>query len=146
MVLSGLQRKENTRSAIRQLFVLLMLMKSCYEGMSPSSPRHQKLVRWQASAQGLICNQACLGRRMPFSAQYCLSRLGYCLLDHPLLGFSLVCVMIVFIFLMKQGTNQTFVFTTIYGEPRLFRPTGKHFILVYLFGVGEQFFVLAHSS
>ncbi|XWS39133.1 hypothetical protein CRYUN_Cryun18bG0023900 [Craigia yunnanensis] len=23
-----------------------------------------------------------------------------------------------------QGTNQTFVFTTIYGEPRLFRPTG----------------------
>ncbi|CAK9139551.1 unnamed protein product [Ilex paraguariensis] len=27
-----------------------------------------------------------------------------------------------------QGTNQTFVFTTIYGEPRLFRPTGKHFI------------------
>ncbi|XP_061355389.1 uncharacterized protein LOC133299912 [Gastrolobium bilobum] len=23
-----------------------------------------------------------------------------------------------------QGTNQTFVFTTIYGQPRLFRPTG----------------------
>lgn len=23
-----------------------------------------------------------------------------------------------------QGTNQTFVFTTIHGEPRLFRPTG----------------------
>ncbi|CAN6551897.1 unnamed protein product [Malus baccata var. baccata] len=27
------------------------------------------------------------------------------------------------------GTNQTFVFTTIYGEPRLFRPTGKNFLL-----------------
>ncbi|KAB2625600.1 TLD domain-containing protein 2-like [Pyrus ussuriensis x Pyrus communis] len=25
-----------------------------------------------------------------------------------------------------QGTNQTFVFTTIYGEPRLFRPTGAN--------------------
>jgi len=25
-----------------------------------------------------------------------------------------------------QGTNQTFVFTTIHGEPRLFRPTGKN--------------------
>ncbi|XVE65768.1 hypothetical protein DITRI_Ditri08aG0026100 [Diplodiscus trichospermus] len=25
-----------------------------------------------------------------------------------------------------QGTNQTFVFTTIYGEPRLFRPTGTN--------------------
>ncbi|CAJ1967203.1 unnamed protein product [Sphenostylis stenocarpa] len=24
-----------------------------------------------------------------------------------------------------QGTNQTFVFTTIHGQPRLFRPTGK---------------------
>nr|CAB3456449.1 unnamed protein product [Digitaria exilis] len=23
-----------------------------------------------------------------------------------------------------QGTNQTFVFTTVHGEPRLFRPTG----------------------
>ncbi|QCE05130.1 exosome complex component MTR3 [Vigna unguiculata] len=23
-----------------------------------------------------------------------------------------------------QGTNQTFVFTTVYGQPRLFRPTG----------------------
>ncbi|RYR38071.1 hypothetical protein Ahy_A09g043020 isoform A [Arachis hypogaea] len=32
-----------------------------------------------------------------------------------------------------QGTNQTFVFTTIYGEPRLFRPTGKgsHFVNAY---------------
>uniref|UniRef100_A0A0D6R5F1 TLDc domain-containing protein n=1 Tax=Araucaria cunninghamii TaxID=56994 RepID=A0A0D6R5F1_ARACU len=30
-----------------------------------------------------------------------------------------------------QGTNQSFVFTTIYGEPRLFRPTGanRYFIL-----------------
>ncbi|KAA3454503.1 oxidation resistance protein 1-like [Gossypium australe] len=25
-----------------------------------------------------------------------------------------------------QGTNQTFVFTTVYGEPRLFRPTGAN--------------------
>ncbi|XP_074322270.1 uncharacterized protein LOC141659354 isoform X2 [Apium graveolens] len=25
-----------------------------------------------------------------------------------------------------QGTNETFVFTTIYGEPRLFRPTGAN--------------------
>lgn len=25
-----------------------------------------------------------------------------------------------------QGTNQTFVFTTIYGEPRIFRPTGAN--------------------
>ncbi|XP_061356795.1 uncharacterized protein LOC133301190 [Gastrolobium bilobum] len=25
-----------------------------------------------------------------------------------------------------QGTNQTFVFTTIYGQPRLFRPTGAN--------------------
>lgn len=25
-----------------------------------------------------------------------------------------------------QGTNQTFVFTTIYGEPRLFKPTGAN--------------------
>ncbi|XP_016450313.1 oxidation resistance protein 1 [Nicotiana tabacum] len=25
-----------------------------------------------------------------------------------------------------QGTNQTFVFTTLYGEPRLFRPTGAN--------------------
>ncbi|KAK3006211.1 hypothetical protein RJ639_016463 [Escallonia herrerae] len=25
-----------------------------------------------------------------------------------------------------QGTNQTFIFTTIYGEPRLFRPTGAN--------------------
>lgn len=25
-----------------------------------------------------------------------------------------------------QGTSQTFVFTTIYGEPRLFRPTGAN--------------------
>ncbi|KAK7268709.1 hypothetical protein RIF29_21415 [Crotalaria pallida] len=25
-----------------------------------------------------------------------------------------------------QGTNQTFVFTTIYGQPRLFRPTGSN--------------------
>ncbi|WVY96670.1 hypothetical protein V8G54_028821 [Vigna mungo] len=24
-----------------------------------------------------------------------------------------------------QGTNQTFVFTTVYGQPRLFLPTGK---------------------
>jgi hypothetical protein len=29
-------------------------------------------------------------------------------------------------FLIDQGTNQTFVFTTIHGEPRLFRPTGKY--------------------
>ena len=27
--------------------------------------------------------------------------------------------------LVDQGTNQTFVFTTIHGEPRLFRPTGN---------------------
>ncbi|XP_062190212.1 uncharacterized protein LOC133893249 isoform X2 [Phragmites australis] len=25
-----------------------------------------------------------------------------------------------------QGTNQTFVFTTVYGEPRIFRPTGAN--------------------
>ncbi|KAG2266312.1 hypothetical protein Bca52824_073391 [Brassica carinata] len=25
-----------------------------------------------------------------------------------------------------QGTNQTFMFTTIYGQPRIFRPTGNH--------------------
>lgn len=25
-----------------------------------------------------------------------------------------------------QGTNQSFVFTTIYGEPRIFRPTGAN--------------------
>lgn len=37
-------------------------------------------------------------------------------------------VVTVITFLMDQGTNQTFVFTTIYGEPRLFRPTGKYWL------------------
>ncbi|XVF28529.1 hypothetical protein REPUB_Repub15cG0037500 [Reevesia pubescens] len=32
-----------------------------------------------------------------------------------------------------QGTNQTFVFSTIYGEPRLFRPTGaNHYYYICL--------------
>lgn len=34
-------------------------------------------------------------------------------------------IVIIIPFLIDQGTNQTFVFTTIHGEPRLFRPTGK---------------------
>ncbi|RAL54531.1 hypothetical protein DM860_001659 [Cuscuta australis] len=44
-----------------------------------------------------------------------------------------------------QGTNQTFVFTTIYGEPRLFRATGanRYFFLCtneqLAFGGGEHF-------
>ncbi|GAB2217786.1 hypothetical protein Droror1_Dr00000998 [Drosera rotundifolia] len=44
-----------------------------------------------------------------------------------------------------QGTNQTFVFTTIYGEPRLFRPTGanRYFLLCLndflAFGGGGNF-------
>lgn len=44
-----------------------------------------------------------------------------------------------------QGTNQTFVFTTIYGEPRLFRPTGanRYFYLclndLLAFGGGGNF-------
>ncbi|KAM0949367.1 putative TLDc domain-containing protein [Dioscorea sansibarensis] len=44
-----------------------------------------------------------------------------------------------------QGTNQTFVFTTLYGEPRLFRPTGanRYYYLclndLLAFGGGSNF-------
>lgn len=36
------------------------------------------------------------------------------------------CIVTIVTALMDQGTNQTFVFTTVNGEPRLFRPTGKN--------------------
>ncbi|XP_019181346.1 PREDICTED: nuclear receptor coactivator 7 [Ipomoea nil] len=44
-----------------------------------------------------------------------------------------------------QGTNQSFVFTTLYGEPRMFRPTGANryfFLCMYdqlAFGGGENY-------
>jgi hypothetical protein len=75
-VLCGLQRKGNTRSAIKKLHIVLM-HKSCCMCM--------KIAKFYPS---------------------CIVTIVTCLLD--------------------QGTNQTFVFTTIHGEPRLFRPTGKN--------------------
>ena len=78
-VLCGLQRKGNTRSAIKKLHIVLMhnKYKSCFMCM--------KISKFYPS-----------------------------------------CIVTIVTSLLDQGTNQTFVFTTIHGEPRLFRPTGKN--------------------
>ena len=78
-VLCGLQRKGNTRSAIKKLHIVLM---------------HNKYKS--------------------------------CCMCMKISKFYPSCIVTIVTSLLDQGTNQTFVFTTIHGEPRLFRPTGKN--------------------